>query len=82
LKGFSGPRCDLPEVLRATGCPEEHVYLRGSSHVKLGQDNEFSDYGDDEDSAAVQVRPQSAQVTLRAGMILTYVFKLNIKNQF
>lgn len=71
IQGFLGPRCDLPEVLRATGCPDEHVYVRGSSELRLKQDEVFSDFGREDDGhAAVQVRPQSALVRLRAGDVM------------
>lgn len=51
----------------AAGCPEDEVYQRGTSQLKVQENSDFSDFGDEEAEAAVQVKPQVASVALRAG---------------
>ncbi|XP_059490612.1 integrin beta-PS-like [Neocloeon triangulifer] len=71
---FKEPRCDRVEVLKQHGCPTEEIYYRGKSGYQVKSDAKFSDYLNNDlrdQIKAVQVRPQMADLQIRAGDAVT-----------
>ncbi|XP_011706247.1 PREDICTED: integrin beta-3-like [Wasmannia auropunctata] len=62
---YGKPRCNVPERLRAFGCPDAEIRAAPAGSLRVLMNMDFQDVSNDRTAQPVQLRPQKLRLRIR-----------------